>query len=253
MPPVPALSMTAPHGLGVSTPRRDPNSARQLPGSRPATGRSLVNGSSAGQAAFSANARHIIQPQVGMSAMISALGNLSAPWEQPSARKLLTPRGLPFKAESPRRYLVGRARAKDQLNMALATQDEAAQLRRLEQALEVPCVRYDEALTPRVMKAAKQINSLSRTLNSEERTRTVTQEVQPQQQRPRGPTEDSPEVEQEDEQGCDEEEAAAATRIQSLYRGKKERQETRKMVEEETKAATKIQSRYRGKAVRKGM
>lgn len=206
-----------------------------------------------GPGGFSTSARHIIQPQVGMSAMVSALGNLSAPWEQPSAQKLFSPRAAMAKVEEPRRYLVGRARAKDQLNMALATQDEAAQLRRLEQALEVPSVRYDEVLTPRVMKAAKQLNNLSQTFNSEERARKKTQETQPQQQKKKL-TEDTPEAEQEVlQEAFDEEEAAAALRIQSLYRGKKEREETKKMVEEETKAATMIQSRYRGKAVRKGM
>lgn len=183
-----------------------------------------------------------------MSAMISALGNLSAPWEQPSAQKLFSPRAA--KVEEPRPYFVGRARAKDQLNMALATQDETAQLRRLEQALEVPSVRYDEVLTPRVMKAAKQLNNLTRTMDSEERKKQ--QETGVQKQRTMGLTEQTPEDEQDaTQEGFVEEEAAAATRIQSLYRGKKEREETKKMVEEETKAATKIQSRYRGKAVRK--
>lgn len=39
------------------------------------------------------------------------------------------------------------------LNMALATQDDQAKARRLEQALATPCVRYERAATPRLMQA----------------------------------------------------------------------------------------------------
>eukprot|EP00440_Ansanella_granifera_P044349 gb/GFBE01048068.1/.p1 GENE.gb/GFBE01048068.1/~~gb/GFBE01048068.1/.p1 ORF type:complete len:263 (+),score=68.25 gb/GFBE01048068.1/:1-789(+) len=256
MPPVPSLAMSSPHGLGATTPRGAPMSGRSMPGSRPTTGNGAMSGTNPG--AFSLSARHIIAPQVGMSAMVSALGNLKAPWEQGKITPLNSARG---EDAAPRPYFVGRARAKEQLNMAFSTQDEAARLRRLEQAIDTPAVRFDEALTPRYLQASRQAQVLSKTLNAQERRQAQKEAERAEQQKvaaaPAPPPAPAPAAEAAAEEAAeelqyDEEEAAAALRIQSLYRGKKERQEVQQMVEEETKAATKIQSVYRGKASRKG-
>mmetsp|Transcript_55216 Transcript_55216/g.129592 ORF Transcript_55216/g.129592 Transcript_55216/m.129592 type:complete len:248 (-) Transcript_55216:291-1034(-) len=243
MPPVPPLALTSPHGLGVTTPR----SLSSRP-TQPSTGGSYQP--SVG--AFSRSARHIVTPQVGLSAMVQALGDLKAPWEVTSTQKFTPRRETPPDAlASVRPFSVGRARAQRQLQTALATQDEWAKVRRLEQALESPCVRYERATTPRLSQVTREAQSARREL--------FKKGLQPKPAEPVKPTAPAkPESEPvvvaaplSPEEAQRKEEEAAALRIQSLHRGRKEREAVKKMVDEETKAATKIQSVFRGQAARK--
>ncbi|CAL1169365.1 unnamed protein product [Cladocopium goreaui] len=82
--------------------------------------------------------------------MVSALGGL----KEVSATQKFTPR-LSHPPETHRPFSVGRSRAQNMLAVALATQDDQAKVRRLEQALETPCVRYERAQTPRLMQVAR--------------------------------------------------------------------------------------------------
>ena len=63
-----------------------------------------------------------------------------------------------------RPFSVGRSRAQHMLNMALATTDDEAKARRLEQALAAPCVRYERAATPRLMQVAREAQKARREL-----------------------------------------------------------------------------------------
>ena len=88
MPPLPPLVMSSPHGLG--TPRTRPIRPR------------------AQEETLPPSARHVLQPQVGLNAMISALGGLKAPWEV-SATQKFTPRSS-HPPEANRRGAVGEDR-----------------------------------------------------------------------------------------------------------------------------------------------
>ncbi|CAJ1398587.1 unnamed protein product [Effrenium voratum] len=218
MPPVPALALSSPHGLGVTTPRSAASRS-----ARPSTTPSY-NWESA---TFSRSARHIVTPQVGLSAMVSALGNLKAPWEV-SATQKFTPRMSTDAAASERPFSVGRSRAQHMLNMALSTQDDQAKVRRLEQALEMPCVRYERAATPRLMQVARDAQSAQRELTKKERRAQRDAALAKPKAAPAAPS-------VQDEDVGDEEKAAL--RIQSLYRGGKDREAVKKMKDEETQAA----------------
>jgi len=132
------------------------------------------------------------------------------------------------------------------LNMALATQDDQAKVRRLDQALETPCVRYERAATPRLMQVAREATIVRRELTKKDRKNAWEETKE----------EEKPMVPAHPEKSAEEllkEEEAAALRIQSLYRGGKDRQAVKAMAEQEARAATRIQSVYRGKATRREM
>lgn len=142
--------------LGAPSPM--PSTPMQLPrGSAPTTPR--------GGDALVSSARRMLKPEVGMSAVVSALGSLPPHWDmsRPALAVAtnnieLTPRGggaLP--------YNVGKTRARNQLKYAWATQDEPAQLRRLEQALR--SCRYDGGVRCSVEGAAQQAGELARRLD----------------------------------------------------------------------------------------
>mmetsp|Transcript_89238 Transcript_89238/g.158222 ORF Transcript_89238/g.158222 Transcript_89238/m.158222 type:complete len:257 (+) Transcript_89238:68-838(+) len=253
MPPVPALTMSSPHGLGATP--RGPFSARSMPGSRPGTGMMAQAG------ALQLSARHVVAPQVGVATMVSDLGKMKKPWDKTPSEMLAAVHNVHQAEDTPRPYVVGRARAAQQLDIAFSTRDERAKLRRLEQALEAPALRYDDAMTPRMAKAAKTAEVLSRRLLAEDKLSLVKQKMQ--EAKAAGVKVDQAALEEEANQFI-EEEKAAATRIQSLYRGKKDRKVTQTKIQakrdqaekerrEEEDAATKIQSRFRGKAARKEM
>jgi len=195
--------------------------------------------------------------------MVSDLGNSKLPWEQAPAGKFAAVHYNHMAEDVPRPYVVSRARAAQQLDIAFATTDERAKLRRLEQALESPACRYDDALTPRLAKAANQAQVLSERFVIQEKKKLLRKKTQ---EALKAGIEVDKEKLQEEANKFEEEEKAAATRIQSLYRGKKDRKATGDKMEakreqerldterrEEEQAATKIQSRFRGKAARKDM
>mmetsp|Transcript_67768 Transcript_67768/g.150080 ORF Transcript_67768/g.150080 Transcript_67768/m.150080 type:complete len:244 (+) Transcript_67768:122-853(+) len=239
MPPVPPLALTSPHGLGVTTPR----SISSRASTRPNTAGDFQPG-----AAFSRSARHIVTPQVGRSAMVRALGDLKAPWEVSATQKFTPRHDTPLDAlASVRPFSVGRARAQKQLETALATQDQWAKVRRLEQALENPCIRYERAVTPRLSQVTRDAQAAKQQLFKQGLQPAPKPKPKPKPKQPMPPAE--PALSPEEIQRKEEE--AAALRIQSLYRGGKDREAVQKIKEEETKAATKIQSVFRGQAARR--
>lgn len=244
MPPVPPLVMSSPQGLGsLGTPRS----------ARPRTTPSYR----ADCGTFTRQARHIVAPQVGLNAMVSALGGLKAPWEV-SATQKFTPR-LSHPPETHRPFSVGRSRAQNMLAVALATQDDQAKVRRLEQALETPCVRYERAQTPRLMQVARDATVLRGELTRKDRKKAW----QDKQEKEKKEEKEEKEEKQEKSEAHEnpkpppspedllKEEEAAALRIQSLYRGQKDRQTVKAMAAQEAQAATRIQSIYRGQVARR--
>lgn len=169
--------------------------------------------------------------------MVSALGNLKAPWEV-SATQKFTPRQS-HPPEPHRPFSVGRSRAQNMLNMALATKDDKAKVRRLDQALETPCVRYERAATPRLFQVSHEAQQVRRHLAKENAWAEKTTTSGP----PKKAAPTPEEIQKEEEQ--------AALRIQSLYRGGKDREAVKKMAQQEAEAATKIQSVFRGQAARR--
>lgn len=106
-----------------------------------------------------------------MSAMLSALGGVKPAWE--TQQLPATPRkdGLPDHLfEDPgaatRPYHVGRARARGQLSRAFETQNESAQLRRLQQALDSPVTQYEDGGRRAVQEASAQVVTLSHRLHA---------------------------------------------------------------------------------------
>lgn len=213
-----------------------------------------------------------MKPDVGKQAMLSALGDIPPFWGGSvpgSARGGAgdvgkPPQGLadalPAKG-STKPYHVGRMRARGQLFTALDTKNEQAQLRRLEQALDTPAARYDPDLKQIGAFAGRQADTLSNRL----RTPIAYVEYTPPQAATSEPA--AAVVEQqvvvetsadaEAPEGEDADTAAAAVRIQSRYRGGKDRQaveakkQQKKEEAEQTIAATRIQSIHRGNTARK--
>mmetsp|Transcript_13706 Transcript_13706/g.35213 ORF Transcript_13706/g.35213 Transcript_13706/m.35213 type:complete len:316 (-) Transcript_13706:148-1095(-) len=266
----------------LSTPRTGPSAAARLSarGALPGGDRGLTP-----RDTMQASARQMLKPQVGVGRMVSALGNTRPAWEERTPRRcaelareamdaIITP--------SPHReYHVGRARARVQLRQAMDTNDEEAQLRRLEQALEIPAVQYDQALIPDLHKVVGQAAELSVRLNSTlgkedvvvpdqallssralssafsgqlskdgRRGDSKTSPSQPAAQAAAGAQEQ--EQEQDELAGLEDLGNAgeqSATRIQAAFRGKKDRKEVQQKKEEKA-AIVKIQARYRGKAAR---
>eukprot|EP00439_Symbiodinium_sp_Y106_P026835 s7454_g3.t1 len=250
MPPVPPLALTSPHGLGVTTPR----SLSSRP-TQPSTGGSYQP--SVG--AFSRSARHIVTPQVGLSAMVQALGDLKAPWEVTSTQKFTPRRETPPDAlASVRPFSVGRARAQRQLQTALATQDSfLCKCATTRAGIGEPLCALREgdhaaALAGHTGGPVSQEGALQEGLPAKPESEpvVVAAPLSPEDSDRAGTGTHvaNPSVSPEEAQRKEEE--AAALRIQSLHRGRKEREAVKKMVDEETKAATKIQSVFRGQAAR---
>jgi len=224
---------------------------------------------------LSMSARHILKPQVGVSAMISALGDMKPLWEQrsltarssagtpttPTPRSSRTPRTPVRPGQSAPGYHVGRMRVREQLSTALGTQDEAAQLRRLEQALESPA-RYDKGCRQNLKKASDTAALLSRrfcAFEAEEAAAAApppaarVREIVSREEAPPAVVADGgeelPEGAQEEQPALGED--VAASRIQNKFRERKERErERRKKEEQEDAAALRIQTLYRGNAAR---
>merc|ERR1740139_723416 len=103
--------------------------------------------------------------------MLSALGGVKPAWEQ---QQPATPRreGMPVSlvqdlgGSATRPYHVGRARARGQLSRALETQNDAAQLRRLQQCLQSPVTQYEDGGRRAVQEASDQVTTLSARLQA---------------------------------------------------------------------------------------
>lgn len=237
--------------------------------------------------ALALSARHIVKPQVGITAMLSALGDLKPSWEKHS-QKVGTPRTprsfslVPPEPPMPdtRPYHVGRARARGQLRLALETRDESAQLRRLEHALGSPVVHDDREIAREVERAEDVAYTLAHRLRAAADDSMTWNELAAvgdatgaaahaaaakaankaaeiamaaEEDEEEGIAEDGNQEDGNHEDGNQEDgnqEADAALRIQSVYRGKKERDQVRKQHAEEEAAAVRIQSVYRGKSAR---
>jgi len=182
-------------------------------------------------------------------------------------------------------YHVGRARARGQLRLALESQDDAAQLRRLKQALNSPVAQYDQKLRAETEKASNHATVVSQRLQAASAPReewatdpfSLTSTLKPK-------AATAEQTMPEDAAGevidivDDEETSAAATLIQSQFRGRKDREKVTSMrtaqVEdrgdlgdmlgsdeqeafnkdpEVADAATKIQASFRGQKARKQM
>lgn len=221
------------------------------------------------------SARHIVKPQVGIAQMLSALGDLKPSWEKHS-QKVPTPRTprsftlVPPEPAIPdtRPYHVGRARARGQLRHALETRDESAQLRRLEHALDSPVVHDDQEMAREVERAADVALNLSHRLRAATDGSNKWNECAAvgdalgaaahaaAAKAANAAAELAKEADEEEEEGAaedgnpDPEAADAAVKIQSVYRGKKEREEIRRLQAQEEAAAVRIQSVYRGNIVR---
>lgn len=195
------------------------------------------------------SARHILKPQVGVTAMRSALGDIKPAWEganfsarssASTATAFTNPADLQ-RASQP--YHVGRARIRDQLRLALETPDEAVQLRRLEQTLNSPVGRYDGDMQLEMMKASEQATDIAQRLHATKtdlpawkqdpfadpkRSRSgkkAKPTPAPENEKNSVQKEVAEEVAEEIPGDFDSEEAdAAALRIQSVYRGRKDRE-----------------------------
>lgn len=239
-----------------------------------------------GGASLQTSARHILKPQVGVAAMMSALGDIKPAWEgaKCSARSVASTTTSRLSSDEEQRcsmpYHVGRARVRDQLRLAFETPDEVAQLRRLEHALHSPVGRYDRDMQREMEKAIGQAADISQRLQATKtnlpewtrdpfldpnRTKTVVQG----QAKAKLKTDTSNAVaksetkQEEFEDDCDAD--AAALRIQSMYRGRKGREAVASMRvesgpdgepdiddsldldEDADAAAVRIQSVYRGR------
>mmetsp|Transcript_116623 Transcript_116623/g.249359 ORF Transcript_116623/g.249359 Transcript_116623/m.249359 type:complete len:260 (-) Transcript_116623:48-827(-) len=246
MPPIPALSLSGKLNL-PATPRGTPLAS--------------YRGKDKG-GALPMSARHILKPTVGMGSMISALGDIRPPWDQAAVKSPRSARKTHQDEElfgGDKLYSVGRARARGQMRTAVETLDQASQLRRLEQALENPVPRYDQDFRLTFEWAESQVGNLSRRLQAAEKARLegpVVFDVRiPEVKAKKEAAEEEAAAEEAAaEEDLGEEGEGAATKIQSLYRGKKERAEVerlKKEKEEETAAAVKIQAIHRGKQARK--
>jgi len=220
MPPIPHLPLGR-----VSTPKT-PNTPRQTP-----------RNDCEAKGVLAISARNIVRPQVGLGAMYSALGEVRAPWGPPTTPRLPTKQvqlQQRLSEEKQVRYHVGESRARQQLRSALTTHDDAARLRRLEQALESVAYQSNRSVRHEFAAASVEADYLSKVLGS---TKTA-------QELDLSLVDDSGD---EDDPGLTEEEGgAAAVKIQSMYRGRK----AAKQRYDEVEVAMKIQSVYRGKVAR---
>lgn len=144
-------------------------SFRDLSGARtPRSSSVRSGGSTSNQAPFALSARHLLKPEVGIAASISAMGAMPPPWSK--GRPVLGANGKPepvfVHADGKTPYNVGRTRARAQLKLALTTEEETSQLRRLREALDSN--RFDRCLARELETAESQAKELSRRLGYEE-------------------------------------------------------------------------------------
>lgn len=209
--------------------------------------------------------------------MLSALGGVKPAWENYPQQLQMTPRttrdGMPGLPEPPipdnRPYHVGRQRARGQLRTAMETRNESAQLRRLEHALLTRAVHDDGEISREVERAADVAFNLSQRLRGTVDDSSImwnedvaASEAKVPAARPSagkaaakaGPHEatqaEEEDKEAEEEGGDGAAESHAAVKIQSMYRGRMEREQLRKHAAEEEAAALRIQSVYRGNVAR---
>lgn len=120
----------------------------------------------------SAGARHLLRPEVGVTAATAALGSFRPAWQggrSPRAASHLAPPSKARVDDVTKPYHVGKSRAKEQLKIAMSTHDKETQLRRLEQALETN--RYTRSRN--VGTAQEQVRLLSRVVADNKRPATV--------------------------------------------------------------------------------
>mmetsp|Transcript_32269 Transcript_32269/g.57056 ORF Transcript_32269/g.57056 Transcript_32269/m.57056 type:complete len:226 (+) Transcript_32269:125-802(+) len=190
--------------------------------------------------AFSVSARHLLKPQVGVAAQLSALGDYSPPWATGKPSTLSFGRPAPTFSDCDGRepYNVGKSRARAHLKLALSTEDKEAQLRRLGQALESN--RFDRTIRRELENAENQARELALKLGKDPASARArqTEDEQPgkaasspkSKKRSSKPTEKE-EVEmsstvretEEPSFEYDAEMEAAATKIQAIQRGKQTR------------------------------
>jgi len=118
----------------------------------------------------------LLKPEVGLNKAVSAMGATPPVWNKgrPVLNPGSDPHGKPppvfhtaeaFAGSVP--YNVGRTRARAQLKLALKTEEEETQLRRLQQALDSN--RFDQCLSTELDDAARQARELARKLEVDER------------------------------------------------------------------------------------
>jgi len=186
----------------------------------------------------------MIKPEVGVAASISALGDLTPPWSGGRAAIGCSGKIDPvFPAvDGSVLYNVGRTRARAQLKLALTTEEETSQLRRLQEALDSN--RFDRCLVRELENATIQAKELSRKLGLEgdepevkEPTRQPSKETsagsrkgfkKSKTQRQLDDSQGQTEAETEAEAELTAKQSAAATRIQAIQRGNHGREFARK-------------------------
>jgi len=136
------------------------------------TPRGSARSTGSGRAPFALSARHLLKPEVGLGASISAMGATPPVWNKGQS-VLKNGSGGNGKNEphfggcdmqAP--YNVGRQRARAQLKLGLMTEEETSQLRRLQQALDSN--RFDKDVSRELDVAAMQARQLSRKFNDDD-------------------------------------------------------------------------------------
>lgn len=186
----------------------------------------------------------MIKPEVGVAASISALGDLTPPWSGGRAAIGCSGKIDPvFPAvDGSVLYNVGRTRARAQLKLALTTEEETSQLRRLQEALDSN--RFDRCLVRELENARVQAKELSRKLGLEgdepevkEPTKQPSKETDAGSRKGFRKSKTQRQIEESQGQTVAETEAeaelkakqsAAATRIQAIQRGNHGRECARK-------------------------
>lgn len=238
-------------------------SARGMPGG-------VCHGFTPGSARLvQASDRQMLKPDVGEGQMISALGSIRPMWEtsRPASQQKARPPASGRSMQGQGGYHVGRARARRQLRVAMDTQGEEAQLRRIMQALGTPTVQYEQSWLPGLNNVVRQAAVLSGRIKDPTRTSDAgpmpcqlllcagvsvpvatraTSSAAQDDLKKKKKADELEELAKEQEA----QEALGATRIQAVFRGKKDRAEVEQKRQEKT-AAVKIQARYRGKDARR--
>merc|ERR1712107_806441 len=132
------------------------------------TPRTSARSGGGSEALFALSARHLLKPEVGLSTSVSAMGDTPPLWN--NGRPVLMPgsgaNGKPqpvfHTCDGRMPYNVGRTRARGQLKLALTTEEETSQLRRLHEALDSN--RFDRYLSRELGNAAMTARELSRRL-----------------------------------------------------------------------------------------
>eukprot|EP00929_Paragymnodinium_shiwhaense_P000946 TRINITY_DN101146_c0_g1_i1.p1 TRINITY_DN101146_c0_g1~~TRINITY_DN101146_c0_g1_i1.p1 ORF type:complete len:340 (-),score=73.23 TRINITY_DN101146_c0_g1_i1:78-1001(-) len=174
--------------------------------------------------------RYLEKPQVGLGAAAAALGEVPAPWSNRSvnsgrpecmlAQRLVTP----DKKSKP--YNPGALRARGQLLLALHTNDENCQLRRLEKVLGIGSCRFDYGMKRQLGKAQYRQKELSTQLKKKtaDGRYNLPKVVAVEGEKDDNTEQEEPVISAEKEE--------AATRIQAAQRGKMGRQRVAKLRED---------------------